>query len=67
VRTLNCFPPRTTRTLKSTRNGEQDMLKLTTEKRNRGSTLIALLPLMLMTFTTGTAFAQFAPFPIGKR
>jgi hypothetical protein len=38
------------------------MLKLTTEKQNRGSKLIALLPLMLMTFTTGTAFAQSAHF-----
>jgi hypothetical protein len=38
------------------------MLKLTTEKRNRGSKLIALLPLMLMTFTTGTGFAQSPHF-----
>jgi hypothetical protein len=38
------------------------MLKLTTEKRNRGSKLIALLRLMQMTFTTGTAFAQSPHF-----
>jgi hypothetical protein len=39
-----------------------DMFKLTTEKRNRGSKLVAWLPLMLMTFTTGTALAQSPHF-----
>jgi hypothetical protein len=38
------------------------MFKLTSEKRNPGSTLFALLTLILMSFTTGIALAQSPHF-----
>jgi hypothetical protein len=46
------------------RNGEEAMFKLTSEKRNPGSKLFALLPLMLMpiSFTSGIALAQSPHF-----